>query len=140
MPGKIRLLILTFFLCLIAYLIYDEIARPQKRKNKFGMAKCVITNVTFDVMTGHSAEISYKAQMNGKEIIRTKRVASDKCSNMAKFFILMNRSMDVVYEKNDPDNCELLLTRKEYKEYKLMPPRDILNIIDDLEIACGDYK
>ena len=45
--------------------------------------------------------------------------------------------MDVVYEKNDPENCEILLSRNSYKEYNILPPKDILPVLEALETACG---
>jgi hypothetical protein len=93
-----------------------------------------------DIMNGYSADITYMATINNKEISRTKRLTSDRCSDMRIFLTLMNQKMEVVYEKDDIENCDLLVSRKEYQEYKIMPPREVAHIIDALVAGCSNYE
>ena len=127
-------------LCLVAYVIYGELDRPRKRKQNFGLVKEVVVSVSMDIMNGYSADITYKTTINNKEISRTKRLTSDRCSNMRIFLTLMNQKMEVVYEKDDIENCDLLVSRKEYQEYKIMPPREFAPIIDALVAGCSNYE
>jgi hypothetical protein len=92
-------------------------------------------DVRSEMMDGsHAADITYVIQVNGKDITRTTRITCEK-SNL--LFTLMNKQMDVVYEKNNPKNCELLLKRSSYREYKLLPSKDVLRILEALENTCG---
>lgn len=91
-------------------------------------------------MNGYSADITYKTTINNKQILRTKRVTSDRCSNMGIFLTLINQKMEVAYEKDDIENCDLLLSRKEYKEYRITPPREVVHLIDALVAGCSDYE
>ena len=54
--------------------------------------------------------------------------------------MLVNKNMDVVYEKGDPENCEILLTRNSYMEYKMLPSKGVLQILKALEVTCGAIK
>jgi len=140
MPKKVWFLLLAVLLCLVAYVIYGELDRPRKRKQNFGLVKGVVVNVSMDIMNGYSADITYKTTINNKEISRTKRLTSDRCSDMRIFLTLMNQKMEVVYEKDDIENCDLLVSRKEYQEYKIMPPREVARIIDALVAGCSNYE
>jgi hypothetical protein len=135
MRKKIWLIVLTIFVGLIAYVIYVEWANGHKRKQNFTVTKGNIVDVRSEMMDGsHSADVTFKIQVNGKEISRTTRITCEKSNIM---FMLMNKKMDVVYEKDDPENCELLLTRNSYREYKLLPSGDVLRVLEELEISCG---
>lgn len=118
MPKKVWFLLLALLLCLVAYVIYGELDRPRKRKQNFGLVKGIVVSVSMDIMNGYSANITYKTTINNKEISRTKRLTSDRCSDMRIFLTLMNQKMEVVYEKDDIENCDLLVSRKEYQEYR----------------------
>jgi hypothetical protein len=137
MRKKGWLIVLALFLLLVSYVIYGEFDRDRKRKHGFSLVKGEIVDLKMDGMNGHSFDITYKAQINGKEIIRSKNITCDKRLGLGILNILMRRKMDVVYEKNDPGNCELLLSRAAYKEYKLITPKEIVFVIDALEASCG---
>jgi hypothetical protein len=140
MRKKIRIIFFIIFLSLIACVIYVELDRPRKRKKNFGLVMGEVINVGWDVMNGYSADITYKAVINEKEIVRRKRVTSDVCKNMGFFLMMMNRKMQVVYEKNDIENCDLLLSRKEYREYKISPSHEVVPLLDALMAVCSDYE
>jgi hypothetical protein len=140
MPKKIWFLLLALLLCLVTYVIYGELDRPLKRKQNFGLVKGVVVSVSMDILNGYSADITYKTTINNKEISRTKRLTSDRCSDMRIFMTLMNQKMEVVYEMDDIENCDLLVSRKEYQEYKIMPPREVARIIDALVAGCNNYE
>jgi len=53
---------------------------------------------------------------------------------------LMNQKMEVAYEKDNIENCDLLLSRQEYKEYEIIPPREIIPLLDALIAGCSDYN
>ncbi|MBO9204039.1 MULTISPECIES: hypothetical protein [Niastella] len=135
MRKKVWLFIAALFLGLTAYVIYLEWVGPFKRKQNFAVTKGNIVGVSPDIMNGsYSADINYKILVNGKEITRLTRITYEK-SNV--LFMLFNKNMDVVYEKDDPGNCELLLTRNSYREYNLLPAKDVLRVLEELEAACG---
>jgi hypothetical protein len=135
MPKKIWLIVLALFLGLIACVIFIEWANTHKRKQNFTLTKGNIVDVRSEIMDGsHAADITYMIQVDGKDIIRTTRITCEK-SNI--LFMLMNKQMDVVYEKKNPENCELLLNRNSYREYKLFPSKDVLRSLEALEITCG---
>jgi hypothetical protein len=48
----------------------------------------------------------------------------------------VNINLDVVYEKGNPENCELLLTWSDYKTYNLKPTKEMINILETIA-ACG---
>lgn len=58
---------------------------------------------------------------------------------MRIFLTLMNKQMEVVYERDNIENCDLLVSRKEYQEYKIMPPREVVPLLDALVVGCVDY-
>jgi hypothetical protein len=140
MPKKVWFLLLALLLCLVAYVIYDELDRPRKRKQNFGLVKGVVVSVSMDIMNGYSADITYKTTINNKEISRTKRLTSDGCSDMRIFMTLMNQKMEVVYQMDDIENCDLLVSWKEYQEYKILPSREVARIIDALVVGCNNYE
>ncbi|OQP43327.1 hypothetical protein A4D02_35870 [Niastella koreensis] len=59
---------------------------------------------------------------------------------MRIFLTLMNQKMEVAYEKENIENCDLLLSRQEYKEYGIIPPREIVPLLDSLIAGCSDYN
>ena len=135
MRKKIWSIVLVLFLFLIVYVIYDEFDRPHRRKQNFSLVKADVVNVVVDVMNGsQGADITYKIKINGRDIVTTTKINHEKSCLL---FILINKQMDVVYEKDDPGNCEILLSRNSYKEYNLLPPKDILHVLEALETACG---
>jgi hypothetical protein len=135
MRKKILLLVLAIFLGLVACVIYMDRVNTDKRKQNFTLAKGRIVEVRSEMMDGsHAADITFLIQVNGKDITHTARITCEK-SNI--LFMLMDKAMDVVYEKDNPENCELLLTRKSYSEYKLLASKDVLRVIESLEMTCG---
>jgi hypothetical protein len=135
MRKKIWLIVLALFLGLIASVIYIEWANTHKRKQNLTLTKGNIVDVRSEIMDGsHAADITYMIKIDGKDIIRTTRITCEK-SNI--LFMLMNKQMDVVYEKNNPENCELLLNRSSYREYKLLLSKDVLQVLEAMKVTCG---
>jgi len=48
--------------------------------------------------------------------------------------------IQVVYERDNIENCDLLVSRKEYQEYNIMPPREVVPLLDALVAGCDDYE
>jgi hypothetical protein len=82
---------------------------------------------------GRLVEVTYKIEVAGKDIVRMMKF---ECNGWAMFPV--NIKLDVVYEKGNPENCELLLSRSAYKTYSLIPPKEILTIIESIEASCGN--
>jgi hypothetical protein len=137
MRKKIWLIVIALFLSLGVYLVYDKFDRARRLKQSFGLVKGEIVDVRMDLMNGHSLDITYKVNVDGKEITRSKNIGFEKKGGLGIYNILNRRPIDVVYEKGDPENCDLLLRRSDYKEYKLIPSRQVVYMLDALEAACG---
>jgi Na+/H+ antiporter NhaC len=130
---KAWLPIIVVFLLMIAFVVYKDKRNENKRKQNRGMTKGIVVGITQDAMNGgHLVEITYKIQVEGKEITRMQKF---QCGSWATLPI--NITLDVVYEKGNPENCELLLSTSAYKTYDLRPPKEILYLIDVLEGSCG---
>jgi hypothetical protein len=50
--------------------------------------------------------------------------------------MLIGKKLDVVYEKDDPDNCKMLLNKFDYKEFRLIPSKEAVRILDLIETTC----
>lgn len=137
MRNKVWLIIISLFLLLVAYVVYDKFDRAHRLKQNFGVAKGEIVEVSADLMNGHSADITYKVTIDGKKITRSKNIGFSTKAPLLMHQIFNRVPMDVVYEKGDPENCDLLLRRSDYKEYKLTPSRDVVYMLDALEAAYG---
>ena len=137
MRKKIWLIVIALFLSLVVYCVYDKFDSARRLKQNFGLLKGEIVDLRMDIMNGHSLDITYKVNIDGKEITRSKNFGFEKKGGLEIYNILYRRPIDVVYEKGDPENCDLLLHRSDYKEYKLIPSRQAVYMLDALEVACG---
>lgn len=130
---KAWLPVIVTFLLMIAFVIYKDKHNENKRKQNRGMTKGVVVGITQDAMNGgRLVEVTYKIQVEGKEIIHMQKFQCDSWATLP-----VNIKVDVVYEKGNPENCELLLSRSAYKTYNLRPPKEILYLIEALEASCG---
>jgi preprotein translocase subunit YajC len=133
MRKKAWLFIIVLFLLMIAFVVYKDQHNENKRKQNWSMTKGVVVNITQDAMNGSRVvEITYKIQVDGKDIIRVSKVTCNRW-----VMLPVNIKLDVVYEKGNPENCELLLSRIAYKTYNIQPPKEILTIIETIEASCG---
>jgi preprotein translocase subunit YajC len=131
MRKKAWLFIIVLFLLMIAFVVYKDQHNESKRKQNWSLTKGTVVNITQDAMNGSRVvEITYKIQVDGKDITGVSKV---KCGSWV--MLPVNIKMDVVYEKDNPENCELLLSRSAYKTYNLQPPKEILSIIEILEAS-----
>jgi hypothetical protein len=134
MRKKAWLILITLFLLMVAFVIYKDKNNENKRKQNWGMAKGVVVGITQDAMNGSRVvEVTYNIQVEGNDITRMQKFQCDSWATLP-----MNIKLDVVYEKGNPENCELLLSRSAYKTYNLLPPKEILTIIESLEATCGN--
>jgi hypothetical protein len=133
MRKKAWFLIIALFLLMVAFVIYKDRDSENKRKQNWSMVKGVVVNVTQDAMNGgRLVEVTYKIQVDEQDIVR---VMKFECNGWA--ILPVNIKLDVVYEKGNPENCELLLSRSAYKTYNLLPPKEMLPLIESLEASCG---
>lgn len=97
------------------------------------MTRGIIVQVGKEMMDGSTnMDVTFKIQVDGKEITCTTRIT---CAGSAGFF-LYNRAMDIVYEKGNPENAQMLLSRKDYQQYNILPSKEVLHILEALEAAC----
>jgi hypothetical protein len=133
MRKKAWLFFIVLILLMIAFVVYKDQHNENKRKQNWSLTKGVIVNITQDAMNGSRVvEITYKIQVDGKDITRVLKV---KCTEW--LMLPVNINLDVVYEKGNPENCELLLSRAAYETYNLEPPREMLIIMQSIGLSCG---
>jgi hypothetical protein len=133
MRKKAWLFIIVLFLLMIAFVVYKDQHNENKRKQNWSLTKGTVVNITQDAMNGSRlVEITYKIQADGKDITSMSKV---KCTEW--LMLPVNISLDVVYEKGNPENCELLLTRSAYKTYNLRPSKEMFNILETIIASCG---
>jgi hypothetical protein len=137
MRKKIWFFVLALFLLLVAFTIYKEWNSTKSLKSNWAITKGVITQASKEMMNGSTnLEVTFTIQIDGKDITRTTRIT---CAGSAGFF-LFNKTMDVVYEKGNQENCQMLLSREDYQQCKLLPPKDVLHVLEVLEAACGKME
>lgn len=133
MRKKAWLFILVLFLLMIAFVVYKDHHNESKRKQNWSLTKGTVVNITQDAMNGSRlVEITYKIQVDGKDITSVSKV---KCTEW--LLLPVNINLDVVYEKGNPENSDLLLTRSAYKTYDLKPSNEMFNILETIIGACG---
>lgn len=133
MRKKAWLFIVVLFLLMIAFVVYKDQQNESKRKQNWSLTKGTVVNITQDAMNGSRlVEITYKIQVDGKDITSVSKV---KCTEW--LLLPVNINLDVVYEKDNPENSELLLTRSAYKTYDLKPSNEMFNILETIIGACG---
>lgn len=133
MRKKAWLFIIVLFLLMIAFVVYKDQHNESKRKQNWGLTKGTVVNITQDAMNGSRVvEITYKMQVDGKNITRVSKM---KCTDW--LILPLNMKLDVVYEKGNPENCELLLSWSAYNTYNLKPSNEIVNILLTIGSSCG---
>lgn len=133
MRKKAWLFILVLFLLMIAFVVYKDHHNESKRKQNWSLTKGTVVNITQDAMNGSRlVTITYKIQVDGKDITSVSKV---KCTEW--LLLPVNINLDVVYEKDNPENSELLLTRSAYKTYDLKPSNEMFNILESIIASCG---
>jgi hypothetical protein len=140
MRKKAWLLVFTLFISFVAYVIYFEFNLEKRRKQNFDLIKGEVVDLSFDVMNGHSIDLTYLMKVDGRNITRSKHVRCDKNPGLNVYEILKGRPLDVACEKGNPENCDLLLRRSDYEEYKLTPSREMVYMLDALEAACWNIE
>ncbi|MEQ1800135.1 MAG: hypothetical protein ABL872_19420, partial [Lacibacter sp.] len=80
--------------------------------------------------------VGYVFKLNGKEITG---VSSTGCSDSKYYSFLKEnltaKSLTVAFQKDNPNNCEMLFSSRDYEEFKLHVPgsqKFIVKIIDSL--------
>jgi hypothetical protein len=132
MRKKAWLFIIVLFLLMIALVVYKDHHNENKRRQNRSLTKGTVVNITQDAMNGSRlVVITYKIQVDGKDITRVSNV---KCTEW--LMLPVNINLDVVYEKGNPENCELLLTWSDYKTYNLKPSKEMFNVLETIA-ACG---
>ena len=132
MRKKAWLFIIVLFLLMIGFVVYKDRNNENKRRQNWSLTKGLIVNTAQDAMNGSRlVKITYKIQVDGKEITRLSNL---KCESW--LLLPVNINLDVVYEKGNPENCELLLTWSDYKMYNLKPSKEMINILETIA-ACG---
>lgn len=133
MRKKAWLFFIVLILLMIAFVVYKDQHNENKRKQNWSLTKGTVVNITQDAMNGSRVvEITYKIQVDGKDITRVSKV---KCADWV--ILPLNIKLDVVYEKGNPENCELLLSWSDYKTYNLKPSKEIITILETIAFSCG---
>ena len=133
MRKKTWLFFIILILFMIAFVVYEDQHNENKRKQNRSMTKGTVVNITQDAMNGSRVvEITYKIQVDGKDITRVSKM---KCADWV--ILPLNMKLDVVYEKGNPENCELLLSWSAYNTYNLKPSNEIANVLLTIGSSCG---
>lgn len=133
MRKKAWLFFIVLLLFMIAFVVYKDQHNENKRKQNRSLTKGTVVNITQDAMNGSRVvEITYKIQVDGKDITRVSKM---KCADWV--ILPLNMKLDVVYEKDNPENCELLLSWSAYNTYNLKPSNEIVNVLLTIGSSCG---
>jgi hypothetical protein len=91
----------------------------------------------FDVETGSKSPdvfAKFSFQINGKEFESNSSIQCPKVECFQFLYkLLKGRSLVVIYEKDNPQNCEMLFRREEYEKYKLEITPDQLSLINSID-------
>ena len=69
---------MALFLSVVVYCVYDKFDSARRLKQNFGLVKGGIVDVRMGLMNGHSLDITYKVNIDGKVITRNKNIGFEK--------------------------------------------------------------
>lgn len=121
-------------------LVFVLIALYQKRqlKNNFPIATGRIYELGNSYKSGSRIFFKFTFEVNNRSFKGNTSIHCDRKNKSLFSTMLVNGQMPVVYEKDNPDNCEMLFLKSSFKKYKTEIPNDIITTVDSIENICSE--
>ena len=135
-----RILVLLVIAVMLSLFIVGVIQNKRLHKD-FVVSNGVITELNY-YPKHQSGKISfkYRYEVDKESFSNTTPIPCDKQNMSTLGKMLTNRSMPIVYYRGDPGISDILLTKKQFDEYKLDIPEHIRAIVDSITTICSGEK
>jgi hypothetical protein len=130
-PGILILLMVLF----IFYKGHKEISRLH---HNFQVGTGEIIDIETFYNSGGQIFVIFITRVGKDDITSKTSIFCEKKNKPAFKKYLIGKKLEIVYEKTDPDNCEMLLTREGYETYKLVPSKASAIILDSINSICSN--
>ena len=133
---KNRKLFLVGFLLFIALPIPFLFYKKQKLQHSFTVTTAFITDGRHLRKSGNQIFFKYEFKVGVGRYSGSTGISCDRNNRSDLVYLLVKRHLNVVYQKGDPDNCELLYDRNQYKKYGIIPPQEFVWLLDSVTKIC----
>lgn len=132
-----KYILLIAFCCLIGLLFLSRHCSNLNLKNSHELATATVVSVEGLNKSPGSVFVKYFYYVNGVKFQNREAIpcVRDK-KNEVSDVIQGNPLVKVVYEKSNPENCRILLSRENYRFYQIAIPPNVEILLDSLEKIC----
>ncbi|WP_205510097.1 hypothetical protein [Longitalea arenae] len=128
---------IVVFVIIVSFIVYKAVTQESRLMRDFKRSTAEIIDIETFHNGGKNIFIKFKAKIDGKELTSKTSVDCAKSKKAVFKDYLIGKKLDIVYERTDPDNCKMLLTRKSYQKYKLIPSNESAMVLDSIESICN---
>lgn len=120
-------------------LVFVSRAIYQKRllRNNFAISNGRIYELGKSYKSGNRIFFKFTFDVNTRSFEGNTSIPCDRKNKSLFLTMLVNRQMPVVYEKGNPNNCEMLFLKSSFRKYKIEVPVDIRTTVDSIENICS---
>jgi len=87
--------------------------------------------------TGSTIFFKYRFSVNGQMFYGNSGLPCDRAKRINFQSWINGKKVQVVYEKSKPDNCDVLLSREDYKQYSVEIPTEYNMQIKMIDSLCA---
>lgn len=121
---------------LVLFLI--GVYQKRRLKNNFAMANGRIYELGNSYKSGNRIFFKFTFEIDNRYFRGNTSIHCDRDNKSLFSTMLVNREMPVVYQKDYPDNCEMLFLKSSFQKYKIEVPVGIKATVDSIENICSE--
>jgi hypothetical protein len=122
---------------LIVIILFNVWLQENKLRENFKIVKGEVIKIETFRSSGKTIFLKFEFDNNNQKIISKASLPCEKNNKSSLERLLIGKNMDVVYEKTDASNCEMLLQESSYKKYNLAMPDELASLIDSIAVICS---
>lgn len=126
------------FLLVVLFGIYKGCDEVSSLHHNFQVGTGEIIDIETFHNSGGEIFVKFITRVGNNDITSKTGIHCDNSHKPAFKKYLIGKKLEIVYEKTDPDNCEMLLTREGYETYKLVPSTASTIILDSINSICSN--
>lgn len=114
--------------------------RKRRLKSNFAITNGRIYELGNSYKSGNRIFFKFTFEIGNKYFRGNTSIPCDRDKKSLYATMMINRQMPVAYQKDNPDNCEMLFLKSSFEKYKIEIPVDIRTTVDSIENICSESE
>lgn len=132
-----KLVVLGIFVLVVFFAYIKSCSDRNSLRNDFNVANATVLSVYEFRNSGNQIFVEFKFSISDKpRIISHTAIVCGKSNLDFMKRLLVGKTMQVFYQKSNPENCEMGLEKSIYNKYDFKVPQELSLLINSIDSVC----